>query len=94
MIDWILLKKQIYINYWLAKAKKFATFKEEVLIVVLDSILTKKKYQCRDCIYSYNPAVGDQSQGIPPGTAFEDLPSNWVCPVCKVGKSRFKPYRV
>ena len=49
-----------------------------------------KKYQCSDCIYAYNPSMGDPTQGIPPGTSFEDLPENWVCPKCNAGKRRFK----
>ena len=48
------------------------------------------KYQCKDCIYAYNPSVGDPTQGIPPGTEFNDLPINWQCPVCKAGKGRFR----
>jgi rubredoxin/sulfur carrier protein ThiS len=46
------------------------------------------KYQCR-CQYVYAPALGDPSQGIPPGTPFEDLPENWVCPMCGLAKSYF-----
>ncbi len=49
-----------------------------------------RKYKCKDCIYTYDPRVGDPTQGIDPGTSFEDLPIDWVCPVCKVGKRRFK----
>ena len=47
-------------------------------------------YQCSDCIYAYNPERGDAKNGIPPGTKFEDLPNNWVCPVCSAKKGRFK----
>ncbi len=47
------------------------------------------RYQCRDCIYAYDPAVGDLKQGISPGTPFEDLPDYWVCPVCRASKRRF-----
>ena len=57
----------------------------------MTSSLSKKKFQCRDCIYAYDPRMGDPSQGISPGTAFGDLPDDWVCPVCKAGKKRFKP---
>ena len=39
--------------------------------------------------YVYDPAVGDPDNGIAPGTAFEDLPDNWVCPLCGVGKDQF-----
>ncbi len=47
------------------------------------------KYQCEPCGYIYDPAVGDPDSGIAPGTAFEDLPEDWVCPVCGVGKDEF-----
>ena len=48
-----------------------------------------KKYICEPCGYEYDPAVGDPDAGIEPGTAFEDLPEDWVCPVCGVGKEDF-----
>lgn len=50
-----------------------------------------KKYVCTVCGYEYDPAAGDQDAGIAPGTAFEDLPDDWVCPVCGAGKEEFKP---
>lgn len=50
-----------------------------------------KKYQCTACGYIYDPAKGDPDNGIPAGTAFEDLPEDWVCPVCGVGKDMFEP---
>lgn len=40
-----------------------------------------KKYVCEPCGYEYDPAVGDPDNGIAPGTAFEDLPDDWVCPI-------------
>jgi len=46
------------------------------------------KYQCR-CQYVYNPAIGDPTQGIPPGTPFEKVPDNWVCPLCGLEKKFF-----
>ncbi len=46
------------------------------------------KYQCR-CQYVYDPAAGDPTQGIPPGTPFADLPDSWVCPMCGLAKSFF-----
>ena len=49
------------------------------------------KYVCSVCGYVYDPAVGDEKQGIPAGTAFEDLPDDWHCPRCKKGKDRFNP---
>ena len=48
-----------------------------------------KKYVCNVCGYEYDPAVGDPDGGIAPGTAFEDIPDDWVCPVCGVGKDQF-----
>ncbi len=47
-----------------------------------------EKYQCR-CQYIYDPENGDSSQGIPPGTPFEKLPDNWVCPLCGLEKKFF-----
>lgn len=48
-----------------------------------------KKYVCEPCGYVYDPEVGDPDSGIEPGTAFEDLPEDWVCPICGVGKEDF-----
>ena len=48
-----------------------------------------KKYECQVCGYVYDPAVGDVASGIEPGTAFEDIPEDWVCPVCGTRKSDF-----
>lgn len=53
---------------------------------------TMQKYICDVCGYIYNPAVGDPDSGIEPGTAFEDIPDDWVCPVCMVGKDNFSLY--
>lgn len=46
---------------------------------------------CSLCGYIYDPAVGDPENGIEPGTAFEDLPADWVCPICGADKDRFEP---
>ena len=48
-----------------------------------------KKYVCDVCGYIYDPEVGDPDNGIEPGTAFEDIPDEWVCPLCQVGKDEF-----
>jgi rubredoxin len=48
------------------------------------------KYRCTVCNYVYDPAIGDQQNGIKPGTAFEKLPDDWVCPECGVGKEMFE----
>lgn len=49
-----------------------------------------KKYVCTVCGYVYDPAKGDPEAGIAAGTAFEDLPEDWVCPLCGVGKDDFE----
>ena len=48
-----------------------------------------KLYVCNVCGYIYDPAEGDPDSGIATGTAFEDLPENWVCPVCGAPKDEF-----
>lgn len=48
------------------------------------------KYVCSVCGYVYDPAEGDEENGIKPGTAFEDLPDDWVCPVCGAAKEDFE----
>ena len=52
-----------------------------------------KKYICDVCGWIYDPEVGDPEGGIAPGTAFEDIPEDWVCPLCGVGKEDFSPVR-
>jgi rubredoxin len=48
------------------------------------------KYECQVCGYIYDPAQGDAAGNISPGTAFESLPDDWVCPVCGADKSQFE----
>jgi rubredoxin len=48
-----------------------------------------QKYRCVVCGYIYDPALGDADSGVPAGTPFENLPPNWVCPVCGAEKSEF-----
>ena len=50
-----------------------------------------RKYECLACGYIYDPEAGDPDAGIPPGTPFEDLPEDWVCPECGAGKDMFEP---
>ena len=50
-----------------------------------------KKYICDICSYVYDPEKGDPENDIEPGTAFEALPDDWVCPECGVGKDEFSP---
>ena len=54
-----------------------------------------KKYKCEVCGYIYDPETGDPDRGVAPdnsvqpGTPFEDIPEDWVCPLCGVGKEQF-----
>lgn len=47
------------------------------------------RYVCVNCGYIYDPATGDPLSNIPAGTPFENLPDNWVCPLCYAGKDVF-----
>lgn len=47
------------------------------------------KYVCDICGYIYDPANGDPDNGVLPGTAWEQVPADWVCPLCGVGKDQF-----
>jgi len=48
------------------------------------------KYECSVCGYIYDPEEGDPDNGIEPGTSFEDLPDDWVCPICGASKDQFE----
>ncbi len=50
-----------------------------------------QKFVCQVCDYVYDPTVGDPESGIRAGVAFEDLPDDWVCPLCGIGKEAFSP---
>ncbi|AKG53926.1 rubredoxin [Dehalogenimonas sp. WBC-2] len=47
------------------------------------------KYRCSICNYIYDPEQGDPDGGIKPGTAFADIPDDWVCPICGASKDKF-----
>ena len=49
-----------------------------------------KKYECTVCGFVYNEAIGDPENGIAPGTKWEDLPQDYTCPLCGVGKEDFQ----
>jgi len=48
-------------------------------------------YVCDICGYEYDPELGDPDNFIDPGTAFEDLPDDYTCPICRMGKEHFSP---
>ncbi len=48
------------------------------------------KHECAVCGYVYDPEIGDDSQDIPPGTPFANLPDEWICPVCGASQEMFE----
>jgi len=52
-----------------------------------------KKYVCGPCSYVYDPEQGDPENGVEPGTPFENLPDDWVCPTCGAPQDDFFPLR-
>lgn len=50
-----------------------------------------QKFVCNLCGYIYDPAIGDPESGVAAGTSFDDLPADWVCPVCGAPKEDFSP---
>ena len=53
---------------------------------------TAQQWICESCGFIYDPAEGDPDGGIPPGTAFEEIPDDWYCPVCGARKADFIPF--
>ena len=47
------------------------------------------QYKCQVCNYIYDPEVGDPDNGVEPGTSFEDIPDDWLCPQCGADKEEF-----
>jgi rubredoxin len=70
--------------------------KKSIIQIVLNITELKEtqmnmaKYKCLACEYVYDPLKGDPDTGIPPGTSFEDIPDDWTCPICGVGKEQFE----
>jgi rubredoxin len=54
-------------------------------------IKNSERYICITCGYFYDPEAGDPMNSIPPGTPFEELPEQWVCPMCYATKDKFDP---
>jgi rubredoxin len=61
----------------------------EMARFVLKMVNKLEKWECTVCGYIYDPELGDPEHGVEPGTPFEALPENWVCPVCGVPKDQF-----
>jgi rubredoxin len=54
--------------------------------------MSEERWVCVSCGYVYDPKEGDETVSIPKGTGFDDLPDDWRCPMCYVGKSEFDLY--
>jgi len=70
--------------------KNSPTYQKPEKLKETDSKSEFKKYECIVCNHIYDEAEGDAETGIPPGTRFEDLPDDWVCPTCGAEKSDFE----
>ncbi len=83
-----------YANYRLIKKglspKNAPTYIDKSLLNKKGEENKMQKYVCSVCGYVYDPEIGDPDSGIKPGTPFEDIPDDWVCPVCGVGKDSFE----
>ena len=62
------------------KASSFNAFKRRLCL-----------HGCSICGYVYDPELGDPDNGVAPGTPWEEVPEDWVCPLCSVGKDQFSP---
>lgn len=63
-----------------------------VILKESKELMMEKRYICTACEWIYDPAVGDPDGGIAPGTAFEDIPDDWVCPDCGATKDDFEEF--
>ncbi len=54
--------------------------------------MEKTQYHlCNVCGYEYHSALGDPSNGVPPGTLFDEIPDHWSCPICDADHQEFSP---
>ena len=82
------------LGYENLEAKKVVDLANPPEVIPVGEIVFKTptgKYVCSICGYMYDPAAGDPANGIPAGTAFEDLPEDWHCPRCRQDKGKFNP---
>jgi len=62
----------------------------DLLVAVPEGVNMAKRYICTVCDWIYDPEIGDPDGGIAPGTPFEDIPDDWVCPDCGANKEDFE----
>ena len=66
--------------------------RRNTLRAVPETTTETKRWICESCGFIYDPEEGDPDGGIAPGTAFEEIPDDWFCPVCGARKRDFTPY--
>ena len=66
---------------------------EAMAEAIIEDERDMQRYVCITCGWIYDPEEGDLENGVPPGTPFSELPADWTCPACGVGKDRFEPER-
>ena len=74
----------------LRKLRAYKFTPESQTVNLIEKIGDMKKWQCIVCGFIYDEAEGFEEEGIAPGTAWEDVPEDWVCPECGVGKADFE----
>jgi rubredoxin len=61
------------------------------MAMIMEGEIAMEKYVCEVCGYIYDPETGDPDNGVDPGTPFNALPDDWVCPMCGADKDAFSP---
>ena len=84
---YIFIMKLIFI----IKITSITVIEKKNLSCIIQAQKTKKKYECEQCGYIYEPAVGNLNIDIAPKITFEDIPEHWVCPIYGFGKDVFVP---
>ena len=96
IIDWKKVAKRMHEDILtahitdMAETKRYDTIEETVVIVSGSDKKDMNRYVCITCGWVYDPVEGDPDSGIDPGTAFAEIPEEWVCPACGVGKEHFE----
>ena len=80
-----------YLRPWDARPLVAAPIPDQTFVKMVSSM---KKWQCMVCEFVYDEALGDPDSGIAPGTRWEDVPDDWCCPVCGVGKEDFEMVQI
>ena len=91
LVDTDLIKEGVPMSYaFYHKVKRGMAPKTAPTYIKEEKKVGMAEYRCTVCGYVYDPEEGDPDGGIKPGTPFENLPEDWVCPVCGAGKAKFE----